>query len=84
MEVWVASYQHEYGTDLCAFSSEEKAWAWADRIARAWWDHELDIPMPDKDIGKTYFRLMLDNPDPEYFEVQMSEVDSMLTNDKED
>lgn len=72
--VWIASYSHKYGEDLCAFSTEEKAWAWADQIAREWWGAEfVDEDLPEVEPGKAYFERMADLG--EFFTVQESAID---------
>lgn len=74
--VWIASYRHKYGEDLCAFSTEEKAWAWADGIAREWWGEEImNEDLPEVEPGKAYFERMADRG--EFFTVQKSAIDSI-------
>lgn len=74
--VWVAVYKHEYGSDIRVFTSRELCDEWADAIARDWWDNEFpDEPMPEKDPGIAYFRLMLEREDYEYLDVQQCAVE---------
>jgi hypothetical protein len=37
MDVVVAIYEHRHGNDVAVFSTMEKAWAWAEEIAREYW-----------------------------------------------
>lgn len=56
MDVWVATYHNASGADFAAFSSEERALAWRDEIARANWAAAFpDEEMPATDIGHAYF-----------------------------
>jgi hypothetical protein len=46
MNVIVAIYEHKHGSDIRAFDSIEKAWAWKEEIARENWD-ESDGPFDE-------------------------------------
>lgn len=52
MKVWVAMYEHKYGTDVCVFSTEEKALAWRDEIGRDWWSDVSNEEPPVTGIGE--------------------------------
>jgi hypothetical protein len=59
--VWVAMYNHEYGTDTRVFNNESAALHWRELIARDWWDDSFpDEDMPEEDVGESYFRAMND------------------------
>lgn len=65
--VWVAAYDHEYGTDVRVFSNESAALTWRENIARDWWaDSFPDVEMPEEDVGEAYFNGMRDTAG--YFE----------------
>ena len=74
MKVWVASFRYKHGQDLYAFSTEERAWKWADDIGNAWWDTEFDDPVPEENVGKMYFERMAEKE--EFFEVQECTVNN--------
>ncbi len=76
-KVFVAVYEHRYGEDLRAFTSESDALAWKTKLALEWWDHECsDTPRPaGSDIGEAYFSLMSELNRPEYFTIHSLDID---------
>lgn len=66
MKVWVAVFEHQYGSDLSAFKTFEGAERWRQQIAEEWWEKEFPgTPKPDepKACADEYF----DRIDREYF-----------------
>ena len=70
-KVWVACYDHEYGTDVQVFDTEALAEGWRTAIAKHWWDQEIDEEAPADDlIGAAYFRIKNDSDEPESFRIE--------------
>ncbi len=77
MKVYVATYEHRYGSDVRVFSTEEGASAWLDALADKYWEDELPHkPKPTENIGRAYFDVMSEAYDPEYFNIKACEVES--------
>lgn len=59
--VYVAVYDHEYGTHTRVFETLEGAEAWCDEIADEYWDSAFcPEERPATDIGNEYFTRMRD------------------------
>ena len=57
--VYVAVYDHEYGTDTHVFNTLEGAKAWCDEVANEYWDSAFcPEERPATDIGNEYFTRM--------------------------
>jgi len=69
--IYVALYEHEYGTDTHVCASEAEALALREDLARENWSQELpDDPMPETGVGEAYFELMAEKwSDAEYFNI---------------
>lgn len=85
MKVWVAAWDHQYGTDVAAFSSEQKAQDWKNAIACDWWEREFDEERPedDEELGDEYFKRMANgegvNEFAESFTIRLCELDEVNT-----
>jgi len=75
--VYVARYDHEYGTDVRVFRTETGAYGWRTEIAVEWWENEFpDDPKPADDvIGETYFA-RTEESGSEWFSVEAVELES--------
>lgn len=84
MKVFVAVYEHEYGSDVRVFGKQEDAYKWKDQIAYEWWDAEIpDEPMPETNIGDEYFKVMGERwGDAEYFSIHHTMVEGEPENDE--
>lgn len=59
--VYVAIYEHRYGTDVRVFADEDQAMCWRTGLAKEWWSDAFeDHPPPDDEIGEEYFERMLE------------------------
>lgn len=59
--VYVAIYEHRYGTDVRVFAVEDQAMCWRTGLAKEWWSDAFeDHPPPDDEIGEEYFERMLE------------------------
>ncbi len=69
--IYVALYEHEYGTDTFVCASEAEALALREDLARENWAQELpDTPPPVTDIGQAYFDALAERwGDNEYFAI---------------
>lgn len=69
--VFVAIYRNREGEDVRVFRTEERAYKWADSIARESW-HEWfpEDPMPTENVGESYFAKMNYYYECEYFDVE--------------
>lgn len=76
--VFVATYEHKYGTDIRVFRTREQAEAWRRAVADMWWDEEFDnFPRPtdpSADIGEVYFARMRDRGE-EFFSIEATPVE---------
>lgn len=74
--VWVAVYNHQYGTDCRVYKSKESCFAWRDRVADEWWEDSFPrYDKPASDIGSMYFALMYESNGPEWFDIQEAEIE---------
>jgi hypothetical protein len=78
-KVIVATYEHRHGEDQRVFATEAQAEAWKNALGTEYWPEELyDEPLPADAsmIGTEYFNAMSDSGRPEYFRVEVLEVES--------
>ena len=73
--VYVAIYSHKHGTDVAVYMSEERAWEWADEIARTYWEDWYEEPIPTEDAGKNYFNGMSEVGGDEWFTVERKQIE---------
>ena len=69
--IYVAVYQHKYGTDTYVCASETEALDLRDYLARANWAEEMpDTPLPVNAVGDAYFAALANRGRRnEYFEI---------------
>ncbi len=78
MMVYVAVYEHDYGTDIWVLSDRAKAQDKKDQLADEWWKREFpDEPKPEGPAGDAYFDLMSDRRfgNAEYFSIYEREIE---------
>ena len=69
--IYVAVYEHKYGTDTFVCASEAEALALREDLARESWSQELpDTPLPAAAVGEAYFAALAERwGDSEYFDI---------------
>jgi hypothetical protein len=74
-QVFVATYEHRHGRDVCVFRTEAGVEAWRTSIAKEYWNEENDdetLPADDV-IADAYFDLM-EEREREWFTVETSGI----------
>lgn len=74
--VYVAIYTHRYGNDIAVYRTEEKARAWAESLARDYWDDWYDEPMPTENVAEAYFNGMGEIGGDEWFVIERRGVEA--------
>ena len=72
--VYVAVYEHRYGTDIRVFRDEADAWSWKRTIALDWYDREIqgtDKPDTDEGVEAEYWDMIND----EFFTVESCRIE---------
>lgn len=73
MKAYATIYTHRYGTDVEIFSTRELAEVYRNEVARDNWNDEIpDKPMPDMNVGDSYFDIIHD----EFFDIVECVLDS--------
>ena len=53
--VWVATYDHKHGINVCVFETEAGAKEWRDEVAREDWREWCEGEPPEEGAGDLYF-----------------------------
>jgi hypothetical protein len=91
MKVWVAAYDHKHGTDIGVYESEEAAYANIAKMIRdyGYWDEafeqidgdtEIMTPKPPADDHECvweYFKVMGDQLESEWIDIDLREVQTL-------
>ena len=67
--VFVAIYEHRYGTDMNVFATEAGAQAWKDELAREYWSDYCEGDPPSEGAGDAYFEAATRGVDGEFFSI---------------
>ena len=71
---WILAYEHEYGTDLTIYKTQEAALNSIHKTVQYWWDEELsgyDMPEDQLEAVEMYFDLV----DGEYYTITSCKVE---------